>query len=559
METASMILFNGKIATVDPRFSFVQAVAVRKNRIIAVGTNEQVLCYKGTDTQVIDLKRKLVLPGAFDSHMHAVFSGFMKGSNVISFNDVAVRSLEDIKELIYRKAKMRPKGSWIIGSGLDMGTIREYQEGKIQTIDRYVLDELWSDSPLWIVEFGMHEIVMNTKALEQSGLNGTIPDLPEYAGKIEQKDGVLTGVFMDWAAQNIAGEHMWHMSEAELEQGIHRIQQELVSYGITFHTDVLGIGGNHIAFGSWGEEAITAYEKLAEKHQLQARVSVQLFVAKDGIQTRERIEQGLQEMKLPVFRNPDMVRAGTIKLFGDSSAWMRGDIKGRSAFPGETKEEQRKELKQIIRMLHKNNWQIGIHAIGGEMTDMVAEIFDEVETEMPGKDLRHFIIHGDQINSRDLMLMKAHHIGLSPQPIAAEYMLDAFGDPDMFCFQTYMENGIPVAGGSDANVFSVNWLHGLQVAVTRKALSGIIYKEENGCNLEDGVRMYTINGAIQNHVEDRLGSIEVGKLADFQVLSQDIFEIPSDRIGMTTILMTICDGEIVWKKSEDVHGQTARN
>lgn len=559
METASMILINGKIATVDEQFSFVQAVAVKGNRILATGENEQIQSYCGKDTQVLDLQGRVMLPGAFDAHMHAIFTGFMNGPHMVSFAESAGLSLADISKQIEEAANQLPAGSWIIGSGLDLSIIKEYTEGTIQVLDRYVLDELWSQSPLWIVEFGMHEVVMNTKALDRIGLTGEVPDVPEYAGVIERKNGELTGVFMDWAAQNIAGMHMWHASEAELEDSIQRIQRELVAHGITSHTDVLGIGGNHIGCGSWSEQAMTAYEKLFREGRLRARVSIQLFAAKDGIQTKERILQGLQEMNLSTILHGDWIQAHTVKLFGDSSAWMRGSKNGRSAFWGGSKEEQRKTLKQIIRQLHQDDWQVGIHAIGGEMIDMAVEVFAEVDEELPGKDLRHFIIHGDQISMDDLALMKQHHILLSPQPIAAEYMLDAFRDPEMFRFQMYMDQGVLVAAGSDANVFTTNWLRGLQVAVTRKANSGTIYKQEYGCRIEDGIRMYTINGAIQNHVEDKLGSIEEGKLADFQILSRDIFTIPPDEIGSTTVVMTVCDGEIVWKQSEDALGQMERN
>lgn len=205
--------------------------------------------------------------------------------------------------------------------------------------------------------------------------------------------------------------------------------------------------------------------------------------------------------------------------------------------------------------MHCLGWQVGIHAIGGKTIDAAIDAFSYAEKIMPNKDLRHFIIHGDDLTINNAKIMAKNNILLSCQPVAGYSIIDGIKQliPDeynakLFDWQSYINEGVTVAAGSDACCFPFNWLEGLEFTVTRRAKNNKVYQAELACNIEDAIRMYTINGAIQEHLEDELGSIEIGKFADIQILSHDIFTIPPDQIGKTKVVTTICNGKVVYER-----------
>jgi predicted amidohydrolase YtcJ len=193
-----------------------------------------------------------------------------------------------------------------------------------------------------------------------------------------------------------------------------------------------------------------------------------------------------------------------------------------------------------------------MHAIGGGTIDAAVDAFAKAQDMYPREDPRHFIIHADDMTLENAEKMGKYRIGSSPQPIAANIVAgmnaqSMSAGEELFNWQAYMDSGVSVAGGSDAPCFSFNWREGVQFAVTRVTAMGEPIRPDLAMNLKDAIRLYTIEGAKQEHMEDVRGSIEIGKAADFQVLGRDIFDCPKEEIAEIPVVMTVCAGKIVFE------------
>ncbi|WKY46220.1 amidohydrolase family protein [Eubacteriaceae bacterium ES2] len=231
----------------------------------------------------------------------------------------------------------------------------------------------------------------------------------------------------------------------------------------------------------------------------------------------------------------------------------------RVLISGTTDEEQNADLQKTITYLHKKGWQIALHACGDRMVDNTLDAYIATMEEFPREDPRHYIIHSELITSASIKKAAQHHIGFSIQPTIDALLHPAYEDiklvwgkdgslgaEDMSPYKALFESVANVAGGSDCPVIEPNWRQSVQDAITRKDVLGKPFNVSNAISVEDGIRMFTINGAIQEKMEHVRGSIEVGKFADLQVLQEDILTADIDKIGQIEITMTIVNGDIVY-------------
>lgn len=549
---ADLIVKNGKIVTVNDRFDIVSAVAVAGETVIAAGSDEEMEQYRKEDTVIINLQGKTMLPGANDSHMHGALTGHMLAEEVIDFRKHNITSIKEMQEVIAEYAAKIPEGKWLFGMGYMEYTLKEMQENPDRHLNCRDIDKACGTHPVMFMDFGAHNVLVNSKALQIAEAKEAIPDVPEHMGKIERfPDGSPSGVFSDWGAQAIIGRYCEKLSDDEIEAAIIRLQRYLNSQGITSHTDILGIGGNELIAGLWSERVIHIYEKLAREGKLTASVSIGLLPALHMNQNLESVQTGLEKMKLPDFGNKELVKAETIKLFGDSVNWHReyqeGDSRhGRSAFPGSTDAEQEKEMKNVIRFLHQQGWQIEIHAIGGKTIETAITGFAEAEREFPGKEKkRHILIHADELLETDLDKVKENEIIIAPQPLARQMMAQFMPKGlEVYSYSSCFEKGIKVTGGSDSYIFDASWLKGAAAALRTAE------QEKKQCTIEDILRMYTINGAYQEHMERSRGSIEIGKKADFQILNRDILNASPKEIEDISVEAVIFRGKVVYEKEK---------
>jgi len=559
MIKADLVLLNGKIATVDSKFNFTEAVAVKAGWIIDIGSNEYLSGRIGPETEVIDLGGKVLLPAANDAHMHATLAGIMMGPGFLDLSPASgVKTVTDLQNVVAEAVKKAKPGQWIFGTGLMEFTMEECSyPGK--SLSRRDLDSVSPNNPVVLYFYGLHTKLVNSKALAIAGIDRNFRELRPEEGIIERDPGTgePNGRLREWAAHDFVARNCPVVSELEIEACIQRVQRALNAQGITSHTDIVGSGLNNIFLGVARERVTHVYERMFRDGKLSARVSLNLNPCFEGVESYSSIMVALENMDLPVFKDRNWVKADTIKLFGDQGAWLRaregrpGGF-GRSVFPGVTDKEQEDEITRTIVELHRRGWQIGMHAIGGRAIDVAISAFTKAQETFPREAPRHFVIHADDLTRENAAMMAKFRIGCSPQPIAANTVaamivpLMSAGD-GLFDWQTYMESGVCVAAGSDAPCFSLNWRKGVQFAVTRVTADGIPVRPHLAMRLEDAIRMYTIEGARQEHMENVRGSIEVNKVADFQVLGRDIFACPREEIGDIPVVMTICAGRIVYE------------
>jgi predicted amidohydrolase YtcJ len=471
-----------------------------------------------------------------------------------------IKSVKDLQKKIAAAAAGKKPGQWIYGSGF-LEFLLEECAAEGRGLNRRDLDPVSPDNPVMLTDFGLHTLVVNSRALEAAGIDKNFRSLAPEEGILERdpKTGEPNGRLFEWSAHHLIGNHCPVVSEEELETLILRVQKALNEQGATAHNDIIGRGLERIFFGVGREKVLHVYEKLRREGKLTARVSIAINPCIEGIEDYEHTLRGIDEMSLPVFEDRNWVKADAIKLFGDQGIWLRPrkdrpDGMGRSVFPGQNNDEQAENISRTIIELHRRGWQVCIHAIGGKTIDTAIDAFAQAQEMYPREAPRHYIIHADDMTVENAEKMSRYNIGASPQPIAANIVAGMnaprlTAGEELFNWQVYVDKGVPVAGGSDSPCFSFNWREGVQFAVTRTTMAGQQIRPDLAMKLEDAIRMYTVFGAYQEHMENVRGTIEINKVADFQVLGRDIFTTPLNEIAKIPVVMTICAGKIVFEKN----------
>ena len=565
---ADLIIFNGKIITVDENFSIAQAVAVKDGKIIAVGTNDDIASLTGKETQGLDIKGKTMLPGINDSHAHACLFGGTRPPLGLDLGYPTVKSISDIADMVGKKTKEVQAGEWIRGFGWDEGYLDECIKDPNRHPNRWDLDSVSPNNPVCLGNMSGHIVWANSKALEIAGI--TAETAPPPGGQIAKdlNTGEPTGILQELSAMNLVMSHIPLWRKDQIRQGIVATMKELNSMGITSITEPgLGPGGSAYMGGLMGSECISVYNDLYNESQLTVRVNLLLLMGEYGKCTLKDLQQGLSYLGIHTGFGNEWLRIAGVKIFADGvplpdtlTAWMYEDypghpgVQGSLVIPGETDEERVNELINMIVYAHKIGFQVGIHADGGRAIDACIDGIVKAMKEEPGKDLRHYIIHCEFPTEEAAKRMAQHGILANMQPaikwIASEFVEMAVGakaSAGEWPMRMLVDAGARVAASSDTPVVYPDWRRGVQYAVLRESkATGKVAGPEQCISVEEAIRSYTIEGAWQDRMEDIKGSIEVGKLADFCILGEDILTVDAHKIMDIPILKTIVGGKIVY-------------
>ncbi|HGY3897639.1 TPA: amidohydrolase [Klebsiella aerogenes] len=562
---ADTVFLNGKVATVDSCFRFKRAIAVKDGWIINVGEDEEIQAHIGPQTQVIYLGGKLILPAAHDSHVHIAWLA----DSWHCLNCSAVRSLAELRTRLRERAATTPPGEWIRATGLHPEAIDECVKQK-RLLTRWDIDDITPDHPVILAFWDGHSCMVNSQALAISGIDAATPDpIGGHIGKAP--DGRLDGNFIDIPALQLVTQNMPRLTVEELKANFIAAQRFMNSEGYASYTEgAMGPGENTREVGAAGELGITAYRQLQDEGKLTARVSIAFYSADKGVQSYAILKRCLDNFIFPTFPDRNWLDCHTVKLFCDGvpsshTAWMNQDYadrpgcSGRSVFcgPGATEEEQTRELQRMILLAHEHGYQLAVHAVGDKAVKKTIDGFVNAIQRHPGPGRRHYVLHGSMGDREDFVKAAKYGILLSEQPSPSGASYD-YEQRARFCgvkgeickgLKDIIDLGVIVAGGSDGITDLVNWRKMVQAAVTRKSLSsGKVIRPELAIDVAQGVRLYTINAAYQEGKETVRGSIEIGKVADFQVLDRDIFSVAHDEIGDSEVLLTMVDGKIVYQK-----------
>jgi len=536
-EPAQLVLKNGIIHTANDEMPRVEAVAVRYGKIIFIGTTKDVKPFEGKGTKVIDLKGKTVVPGLIDAHYH--LSGV--GQREMTLNLEGTTGLDDFLAKVKARVDKAQPGQWVTGRGW----IETFWKPQAFPT-RQDLDRISPNNPVYLVRADGHGGVANSAALKIAGIDKATQS--PFGGEImkEKSTGEPTGMLLD-RAQGLVSRHIPAPTKADLEQALVLGAARSVELG---WTQIQNAGA------SWSE-----VEMLKELY-LQNKIKLRIYEAirGPGQDAQKLLRDG---PVVGLYDNRLTVR--TIKISIDGALGSKGAALLEPYADHDTSgflTQRPEELLPIFKQALKKGIQIETHAIGDRANRVTLDLYEQAFNEVPPierqdrNDPRWRIEHAQIVHPDDIprfaklriipSMQPSHAIGdlhFAPSRIGLKRLDGAYA------WQTFLKQGNFIAGGSDAPVERGEPMIEFYAAVARKdqkGFSGDGWHPEEKVSREQALKMFTLWAAYAAFEEKLRGSIEIGKLGDFTVLSADIMQIPEPDILKTRCLMTIIDGEVVF-------------
>ena len=539
---ADSILLNARIYTVNPRQPWAEALAIRGDKIVAVGSAKQIAAYRGPSTHVLDAKNRLVLPGFTDCHIH-----FMDGSLSLGrVNVEGAKNVEEIQKKVKEFAEAHPSAPWILGRGWSYPAF-----GAAALPDKKYLDAVVPDRPVYLEGFDGHTYWANSKALEAAGISRDTPDPPN--GKIvrDPKTGEATGALKE-AAFSLVDKVVPNPSREErldaLRQGIREANKA-------------GLVRVHSAGQDF--EWLDLYDELRKKGELTLRFYVAYFLDPPELTASEL--QTIEEARKTY--HDDWISGGIVKTMLD------GVIESHTAAmlePYSDDPSQSGKLfwdpakyKQAVVELDRRGLQIFTHAIGDRAVRLALDAYEEAHKANHTTDSRDRIEHIETITAADIPRFGKLGVIASMQPLHAYPDEDTLGvwarnaGPERatraWAWRSIAANGGRLAFGSDWPVVTLNPWQGVQNALTRQTPEGTPpggFVPSERLSLEKTIKAYTLDAAYAGKREKTEGSLEPGKLADLIVLSQDLFKVDPHKTADTKVLLTVVGGKTVYESPE---------
>lgn len=525
---ANRLLVNGQIHTMDAECPRASAVAISGERILAVGddsaTMRDLLAPGG---EVLDLDERCVLPGLTDSHIH--FTWYALGLRNVDLSETA--SLNDVLALAAERARETPPGEWVLGRGWDQ---EQWTERRFPTAAD--LDSVTPEHPVMLRAKSGHALAANSRALQLAGITADTPDPP--GGRIgRDAEGRPDGMLFEDSAIALVTDLIPLPTPEEAGGALRDEFPSAWRVGLTAIHDVDG------------PPAFAAYQWLHERGELGLRVVK--YIPADVL-------DGALEIGLRAGLGDDWLRLGGIKVFtdgalGSHTAMMLAPYEGEPENLGvPTIEEE--ALRELARKAVAGRLPLAVHAIGDGANRMVLDVLANVGTG----GLRHRIEHVQLLHPDDVPRLAALGVVASMQPIHAtqdyEMAERYWGDRCAagYAWRSLLDAGTALAFGSDCPVENLNPFVGIHAAVTRRCADGSPGPEgwypEQRLTVGEAVHAYTLGAAYAVGLEDRLGSLSPGKLADLVVLDRDIFTCDPMGIVETRVAATMIGGKFVHSK-----------
>ncbi|HMY73814.1 MAG TPA: amidohydrolase [Blastocatellia bacterium] len=533
------IYVNGTVITMNAAQPQAEAVAVLGERIVAVGGNREIRALANSQTRVVDLRGKTLLPGFYDAHSHFVH-GAMAGMYMTDLNSPPIGRINTMAELIatlQQRAKETPAGQWIVGRNYDDTLLAEKRHPT-----RADLDRVSTEHPVFIIHISGHLGAANSLALARAGLT---KDSPQPKGGVYRRaaNGELTGVIEEHLQPFLP--FISNYTPAQMMAALKWNANEYLSRGVT--TSVIANGGK------------------AQFQLLQAALAqgvLPLRIITMDSRESETVQTTAEAGGIVSGFGNDRLKLGAIKIVGD------GSIQGYTGYlsqPYHTPFEgdanyraypriKREELAAMVKQLHRAGYQIAIHGNGDAEIDDILFAFREAQKEFPRTDTRHRIEHCQMAREDQLEAMK--ELGITPSFFVSHTYFWGDRHRDIFMgteramrmspLRSALNRGLKMTIHCDTPVTPINPLLAVWAAVNRVSTSGKVIGEAQRVTALEALRMVTIDAAWQNFEEKTKGSIETAKLADFVILADNPLTVAPTTIKDIAILETIVGGRSVY-------------
>ena len=529
---ADLVITNAKIWTVDHARPEAQAVAILGDRIVAVGSDQDVGSWRGARTQVIDAHGKLLLPGFNDSHVHFVDGGV--SLDAVQLKDAA--SPQEFARRIGEQARKIGKGEWVLSGDWDE---TKWTPANLPT--KELIDPLTPDTPVFVTRYDGHESLANSMVLKLAGITSQTPD-PPGGVIVRDAQGNPTGVVKD-AAQDLVFKVVPPLSHEQRIKVVKRAMSHAASVGVT---SVQHMNPDYAD--------IAVYSELRQRGELITRIYAAPLIPQVDDQVKIGIRHAFGDSYL---------RLGALKSYADGSlgsgtAYFYEPYLNTPNNRGLLSDTMQPLSLMRDRMMRADaaGLQLCTHAIGDEAISTILDLYSEIAKAHGNADRRFRIEHAQHMAAKDFERFAQLHVIASMQPYHAiddgrwaESRIGHDRASRTYAFRTFLDHGVRLAFGTDWNVAPLNPMLGLYAAVTRATLDG---KNPNGwfpeqkITLQEAIEAYTMGSAYAEFQEKDKGSITPGKLADLVILSDDLFAIDPVKIRDVKVEKTILGGKVIY-------------
>jgi predicted amidohydrolase YtcJ len=559
LSPADLVVLNANILTVDDNFSTAQAFAIRDELFIAVGSDDDIQKYIGDQTRVIDADGKTVVPGLIESHVHATSVVQREYATPHPFEQLG--SISEIQDWLRTEVERTDRENWIPLPRVDVTRI---QEGRIP--NRADLDEAAPDHPaVFTWQFANRQVqVLNTAALESAGID---QNTAEPEGCIIERDnaGNPTGVLEN--CSELTGDYLptRDIPEDRYHDDLERL---LHNYNKTGITSIFERGSNAAGFRT--------YQQLREQDRLPVRVAVTLTINSDG--TVEGTEEVIRSLPVEFGEGDNWVQTGPLKLRIDGgilygSAYMREPY-GPDAldFYGFDDPDHHgtllispENIENMIRAGYNSGWQMSAHVTGDAGVDVVLDAVEAVQNDLQPDNPRFTLIHAYFANPETAERASRLGVGIDTQPAwfykdgdALARILSEERMNEFIGLQTWQNGDAIVAINSDhmqgfdpdRSLNPYNPFLTMYTVISRQTEGGQVIGPDQQISREDALRMMTSDAAWFSFEEEKKGSIEVGKLGDFAILSDDFLNCEVEEIKEIRSLLTVVGGNVVYEEAD---------
>ncbi len=546
-DTADLVLRGGRVVTVDEALPEAQAVAIRGERILFVGSDAEVEAYVGRETEVIDLAGRLAIPGFIEGHGHLMGLGQSR----LQLDLMATASYEDLIDLVAEAVAGAQPGEWIVGRGWHQSKWDPAPDPAVRGFQtHHALSEVSPDNPVLLRHASGHASFANALAMELAGVTEATPN-PAGGEIIRDDAGQPTGIFVETASGLVSAAYSASRDsmtteevQAENMRALLLAQEEAFSKGVTSFQDA-GVG----------VETLEMYRKAIDDGDLKLRVWAMVSAHLPNLaEVLPAIrEVGYGENRLTV----RAIKAYSDGALGSRGAWL---LDPYDDDPGNTGHNTvpLEDIEVVVRLALLHEYQVCTHAIGDRANQEVLNLYAAAFAENPdaAEDVRFRIEHSQIVDPYDVPRFADLGVVAAMQGIHAisdgPWTPDRLGEQRTldraFQFRSLIDAGVTVMNGTDTPVEDVNPIPSYYGTVVGRMNNGQVLNPDQLMTRMEGLEAYTINAAYGAHEEFSKGSITPGKLADIVILSQDILEISEERILETRVDVTLVGGEVVYTR-----------